>query len=131
MTGRWADLEELVSGNLTINSSNYNVGIGSALLSLYHEDAERFSSTITTLRQDVARSMSQATVASIQSSHDAMIQFQVLSELEEIAALDSAIAADRDGLIRNLHQRLGIIGALTSDKQYLLGIRRAAMQASR
>ena len=120
-----------MGNDTTIDISRFDVGIGSALLSLYHSDSEQFSITISTLRSDLAKSMSQATIASIQSSHEAMLKFQVLSELEEIAGIDNSTALDRESLTRVLHQRLNVVGALASDKQYLLGLRRAAMQASR
>ena len=131
MTGRWADLEEIMGTNSAPNISNFEVGVGSALLSLYHSNDERFSSTISALRSDLAKSMSQATIASIQSSHEVMMKFQVLVELEEIAGTINDTSLDREGLTRVLHQRLNVVGALASDKQYLLGLRRAAMQASR
>jgi serine/threonine-protein kinase ATR len=39
--------------------------------------------------------------------------------------------SNRQVVIENLDRRLDIIGAYTSDKQYLLGLRRATMSLSR
>jgi len=45
--------------------------------------------------------------------------------------MDPTKPSDRDVILENLDRRLDIIGAYTSDKQYLLGLRRAAMSLSR
>ena len=60
-----------------------------------------------------------------------MLKFHVLVELEMIAGTDSAGDIERIQILESLNRRLEVIGAYLNDKQYLLGIRRAAMQLSR
>ena len=59
-----------------------------------------------------------------------MLKFHVLTELEMIAGTADTTTG-RANIIVTLSRRLEVIGAYLNDKQYLLGIRRAAMQLSR
>jgi serine/threonine-protein kinase ATR len=59
-----------------------------------------------------------------------MLKFHVLTELEMIAGTDSPDIG-REKVLESLNRRLEVVGAYLNDKQYLLGIRRAAMQLSR
>lgn len=60
-----------------------------------------------------------------------MLKLHVLTELEMIAGVNREIEVDRPTVLAKLNTRLEMIGAFLNDKQYLLGIRRAAMQLSR
>ena len=109
---------------------DFNVSVGSALLALYRKDTAEFTSTINSVREQIASSMSMASSLSIGACHDTMLKFHVLSELEMIAGTDSP-EVDHGKIIESLNKRLAILGAYLNDKQYLLGIRRAALQLSR
>lgn len=130
-TGRWSALEKYVSMAPPGIGEDFNVSIGHALLSLHEKDTERFRSTIRTLREHIACSLSPSTTSSLKSCHDSMLKFHVLVELEMIAGTDSAGDIERIQILESLNRRLEVIGAYLNDKQYLLGIRRAAMQLSR
>lgn len=131
MTGNWTHLEELITKASDADLNSFNVAVGSALLSLRNAETDHFWATISRLRADLTRSMSTATIASLQSSHEIMVKLQALSELEEIAGPPVNADFDQASLTNTLTQRLEVIGAFNSDKQYLLGLRRAAMEASR
>ena len=127
MTGRWANLEDFLIYVSPSDLNQFDIGFASAIHSLYHGNIDRFSSLVYNLRSDLARGTSSSNIASLQSCHEIMLKFQALSELEEIAGLPT----ENSSLIGTLDQRLSVVGAFASDKQYLLGVRRAAMQASR
>jgi len=110
---------------------DFNVGVGRALLALRHRKTTEFQTIIGTLRQSIAKSFSPSTTASIQSCHDQLVKLHALYEIEAVSGMDPRVAPNREVILQNLDQRLNIIGAYTSDKQYLLGIRRAAMTFSR
>lgn len=129
-TGRWQTLEKYTSMATKDTGEDFNVSVGSALLALYRKDTAEFTSTINSVREQIASSMSMASSLSIGACHDTMLKFHVLSELEMIAGTDSP-EVDHGKIIESLNKRLAILGAYLNDKQYLLGIRRAALQLSR
>ena len=112
-------------------AEDFNVSIGHTLLALHKKDMKLFVSNIRSLRQQIARSMSAATTSSIGACHDTMLKCHVLTELEMIAGPKDAEEVERSKVLESLNRRLEVIGAYLDDKQYLLGIRRAAMQLSR
>ncbi|KAL3418858.1 protein kinase Rad3 (phosphatidylinositol 3) [Phlyctema vagabunda] len=126
-TGKWASLEKYTKMVPNATGDDFNIGIGSALLTLYGNNSDEFASAINFMRGKFARSLSNSTTTSLSSCHDTMLKFHVLTELEMIA---STTPAERPQVLASLDRRLEVIGAYLNDKQYLLGIRRAAMQLS-
>ncbi|KAI9640177.1 serine/threonine-protein kinase M1 [Ciborinia camelliae] len=129
-TGRWAALEKYTSIAGRESEEDFNVSIGKALLALHQKESKSFISTIEELREQITCSLSRATTSSIGSFHDPMLKLHVLTELEMIAGLDRIEPTPREELLESLDRRLETIGGYLNDKQYLLGIRRAAMQLS-
>lgn len=86
---------------------------------------------ISRLQGDLARGLSRPTTASLQACHDDMLKFHVLSECELLGGASQGASADRPSLMVTMDRRLEVLGAFLSDKQYLLGLRRAVMQLSR
>lgn len=82
------------------------------------------------LRTVLSNGLSASVTASLHNSHDHLVKLHTLYELETISGVSSRKAPDRDVLFEDLNRRLDLLGAYTSDKQYLLGVRRAAMQLS-
>ena len=131
VTGKWSKLRTYInmySGSIT---GSFNVGIGSALLALFEGHDDQFLITVDALRQSLAKSLSTSNTGSLQACHDAMLKLHALTEVELISGVRSAKDTDLPRLIVTLNHRLDVLGAFTSDKQYLLGLRRAAMQLSR
>jgi serine/threonine-protein kinase ATR len=83
------------------------------------------------LRESLARSLSPSSTTSLQACHDTLVKLHALYEIEIISGLSPQGKGDRTVILENLNRRLDIIGAYTSDKQYLLGLRRATMSLSR
>lgn len=130
-TGRWPALSKYTSMAPTGMSENFNVRVGHSLLALHSKDTHHFQETIQVTRKQIANSLSVAATASISDCHDNMLKLHVLTELEMIAGVNHEIEVDRPNVLAKLNTRLEMIGAYLNDKQYLLGIRRAAMQLSR
>ncbi|RAL58649.1 hypothetical protein DID88_003013 [Monilinia fructigena] len=129
-TGRWTALEKYTSIAGRNVEEDFNVSVGKALLALHQNKSTTFASTIEELREQITCSLSKATTSSIGSCHDPMLKLHVLTELEMIAGVDRAKPIPREELLESLDRRLETIGGYMNDKQYLLGIRRAAMQLS-
>jgi serine/threonine-protein kinase ATR len=60
-----------------------------------------------------------------------MVKLHALYEIETISGVMTSTPSEREAILENLDHRLDVIGAYTSDKQYLLGIRRATMLVSK
>lgn len=121
-------------------TGDFNVGIGSALYCLresrernektnpcLEQDPKAFSRIINELRLNVAKSLTANSVISLQSCHDDMLRLHALADVEAIA---NAGTGDWQypNLKHALKRRLDVLGGYIADKQYLLGIRRAAME---
>lgn len=134
--GKWEQLDKLLRFSSTTDSASFldfNVGIGCALLALHRKDGKEFKRLIASLRETLAKGLSPSTTASIQACHDYLVKLHALYEIEAISGVSSEKEQieDREIILENLDRRLDILGAYTSDKQYLLGIRRATMSLSR
>lgn len=130
VTGKWDKLARLLTHGADTVAGDFNVSMGSAMLALKEGDNVRFTKILHELRQSTAGSLTATTTASIQACHDAMLKFHVLAEVEAISRVGSAQKKSRPMSMGILNQRLNVLGAFLSDKQYLLGIRRAVMQLS-
>lgn len=131
--GKWDQLERLL-GSLSsdaTSSADFNVGVGRALLSLRKGMILDFQTIISNLRETLAKDLSPSMTASVQASHGHLVRLHALYEIETISGTNTQTKHDRNAIIDSLDRRLDIIGAYTSDKQYLLGVRRAAMTLSR
>jgi serine/threonine-protein kinase ATR len=131
-TGRWQTLEKYLRlYNAGDVSEIFDLGVGQALLSLKDGNIGKFKEHIQMLRDKVAASMTYSTTSSLRASHDAMLKCHVLSDLEMIANENLKGDGDQQAVLTALDRRLEVLGAYVSDKQYLLGIRRAAMELMR
>lgn len=75
--------------------------------------------------------MNHSATASLQAAHDIMLKCHVLTDLEIITSANPRDEEDRKATMALLDGRVEVIGAYFNDKQYLLGIRRAAMELTR
>jgi serine/threonine-protein kinase ATR len=131
--GKWTQLERILVSSKTAKTAflDFNVGVGRALLALRSKDIGEFKDIIAMLRESLARSLSPSSTTSLQACHDTLVKLHALYEIETISGLSPQGTGDRTVILENLNRRLDIIGAYTSDKQYLLGLRRATMSLSR
>lgn len=112
-------------------ATDFNIGIGRALLALQKRDTVSFNSSIHSIREQIGRSLSSATTSSLSACHENILRLHVLTELEMISGTDKESVVEHGVLLESLNRRLEVVGSYLNDKQYLLGIRRAAMQLSR
>ena len=89
-----------------------------------------FSDITSELRKNIAKGFTTNSVASLQACHESVLKLHILSEIELIADMSSAGYTNRANVLETLDRRLDILGGCISDKQYILGVRRAAMELS-
>ena len=130
VTGKWDKLRTYLSSTPDFAEADFNVGVGRALLALSDGELETFSQLLDRLRQNTARGLSVTNTTSIQGCHEFLLRFHVLTEIEMISGIRSRLNGEKNSLLASLGQRLEVLGPFHSDKQYVLGLRRAAMQLS-
>ncbi|KAJ5225141.1 hypothetical protein N7468_006366 [Penicillium chermesinum] len=137
ITGRWTKLKGYLDLCARQGTGDFNVGIGSALHMLQGrrdsdgkvstEKSQEFTRTVNDLRLNIAKSLTANSVTSLQSCHDDMLKLHALTDVEAIANSRSKLIPYAD-LPSALTRRLDVLGGYIADKQYLLGVRRAAME---
>lgn len=128
ITGRWAKLHNYLQLRSEQETGGFNIGIGSALNSFRQGNKLTFRETINDLRLNVAKSLTGNTVTSFQSCHDSILKLHALVEVEYIANSDNGGGNPRSVVSDALDRRLDVLGGYITDKQYLLGLRRATME---
>lgn len=128
VTGKWDKLKGYLSLSTEISDGEFNVGIGRALLALSDNNMSQFSSMLDQLRRNTARGLSATNTTSLQGCHDSLLKFHALAEIEMIGGAGEMDKTKKSSLLSLMDRRLDVLGAFVSDKQYLLGLRRAAMQ---
>ena len=115
---------------LTPESSKgqFNIGVARALVALSENRLKDFSIVIEQLRRDAARGLSATNTVSLQACHESLLRFHILAEMEMISGMRSGDNLEKSNLRGSLNLRLDAVGPFLSDKQYILGVRRAAMQ---
>ena len=130
VTGKWDKMRNYLALASESHQDQFNIGIARALVALSENRRDHFSITVQQLRRDAARGLSTTNTASLQACHEPLLQFHVLTELEMIAGMRDRDKAEKSKLRGSLDLRLDAVGPFLSDKQYILGVRRAAMQST-
>lgn len=130
VTGKWTKLRQYLTAVPDSIGMDFNIGIGSALLALSDADFGRFNDVLDQLRRVNARGLSATNTTSLQICHSAMLRFHAIMEVEAISGV-LPDECEKSALLSSLNKRLDVLGAFLSDKQYLLGLRRATMQLSK
>ena len=112
-------------------TENFNVSIAQALLHLQQGWTKSFVEEMKILRERVGSSMTFSATASLSTCHDPMLKCHVLTDLELIAGINNDGTQHLQETLKTLNRRLEVLGSYVSDKQYILGIRRAAMELTR
>lgn len=87
-----------------------------------------FGKIVNRLRLNVAKALNANSVTSLQSCHDSIFKLHALTEVERIADCKSEGADSPSVVWDALNRRLDVLGGYITDKQYLLGLRRAIME---
>ncbi|PYI12112.1 hypothetical protein BO78DRAFT_392787 [Aspergillus sclerotiicarbonarius CBS 121057] len=131
ITSNWTKLHDYLQLHSQQGTGEFNIEIGLALNAFQHDNDAEFREHMKSLRLSVAKSLAASSVASLQSCHDSILKLHALHEVESIARTkyeDCEGGSSRSKLPDILHRRLDILGGYISDKQYLLGLRRATME---
>ena len=131
ITGKWDKLEKYIAHSPKSLNSNFSIGIGRALLALAKNEKEAFAQILDEVRRKSAKNLSLTNTASLQACHDVLLKLHAVTEIEAIGNARKHGSFDKSALLASLNHRLDLLGAFSSDKQYLLGLRRATMQLSR
>jgi serine/threonine-protein kinase ATR len=128
ITGRWDKLEGYVNILKTSGPGNFNTRMGSALVSLYHGDSKDVPTALAGLRLELGQGLTFSSTSSLQSCHDTLLRLHVLEDIEALLQTTSDDPNDHRTLFSGLGRRLQVLGGYVSDKQYVIGLRRAVMQ---
>ena len=131
VTGKWDKLKSYLSMSTEASDGDFNIGIGRALLALSEDSISQFFIVLDQLRRNTARGLSATNTTSLQGCHDSLLKFHALAEIEMIGGAGEMDKNKKSSLITSMDQRLNVLGPFVSDKQYLLGLRRAVMQLSK
>lgn len=125
----WNHLREYVNESSSFDGMHFDVEVGRILLALIDQQEAESKALCDKIRKSIATSLSHNEASSMQNCHDLMLKFHALTEIELIQSAARSANADSKTTVMNcLDRRLAIIGPFLSDKQYLLGLRRATMQ---
>lgn len=133
-TSRWDTLSKWASRFHGDPLEDFNVSIAQLFEQLRRDQSpgEAFAQTMQSMREKIAAAMTYSATSSLQACHDLMLRCHVLTDLEIIAETKQREGpAPHQDVLAKLSRRLEVLGAYVNDKQYLLGIRRAAMELSR
>ncbi|KAM0417762.1 hypothetical protein ACHAPD_004104 [Fusarium lateritium] len=132
VTGRWESLVKFTKRFHGDIIEDFNVSVAAVLDKLMAKNkSKEISAIMNDIRVKISSSMNAASTSSLQACHDLLLKAHILTDLEIIIDTKAGDEAARQNTMALLDRRLEIIGAYMSDKQYLLGIRRAAMELNR
>ncbi|KAH9994734.1 phosphatidyl inositol 3-kinase [Xylariaceae sp. FL0662B] len=129
-TGRWKTMQKFIGKFQGDHTENFNVSIGQALIYLQKRRTKAFVEELKTLRDRVSSSMNASATSSLQAGHESMLKCHVLTDLELIAGINDGSQHPQE-VLKSLDRRLEVLGSYVNDKQYILSIRRAAMELMR
>ncbi|GJC97112.1 pephosphatidylinositol 3 [Colletotrichum higginsianum] len=132
-TRRWDSLSKYTSRFHGSPLEDFNVSVAKLFNTLQQRGAssDTFPQLLQSMRAKIASAMTHSATSSLQACHDLRLRCHVLTDLEIIAGAPPSEGEAHQEVLTMLNRRLEVLGAYVSDKQYLLGIRRAAMELSR
>lgn len=111
------------------HTTDFNIGVASAFNAFRQGNVAAFQDAIDGLRLGISKSLTVNSVTSLQSCHDSILKLHALTEMESICNFRTQDCSHSD-VCDTLDRRLDVLGGYLSDKQYLLGLRRATMELS-
>lgn len=111
---------------------DFNVGIAKLFDSMRQGKSTRtkFTETLDLMRKKIASGLTYTATSSLQASHELMLRCHILTDIELITQEREVDGPQHQATLKLLERRLEVLGAYVYDKQYVLSIRRAAMQLS-
>lgn len=130
VTGNWSLLRKELSKAPASVLEDFEVCISRALIALADNKRDDFNNTVSIIRQDVTKSLTPSSTASLQACHSPLLKLHILYELEASSGLYEFANRNRSNIMEILDKRLEVLGAYLAEKQYILSIRRAVLQLS-
>lgn len=132
VTGRWESLSKFLHKYTASPTQDFNISVASLFEAVRKQSApQEVASILRGIREKIASALNSSNTMSLQAAHDMMLKCHTLTDLELITQADTSNEEDHRQIITLLEGRLTVIGAYFNDKQYLLGVRRAAMELLR
>ncbi|KAI5198982.1 hypothetical protein AUEXF2481DRAFT_78310 [Aureobasidium subglaciale EXF-2481] len=132
-TERFDTLKEVLAGLPEENQSEFNVGVAKVLLAMQEKNQDEVSNTINNLRNSVVKGVTSVSGSSLQACHDVLLKLHIVYEIGALSGATKVPTTQEPGptsILAVMDKRLAVVGSYISDKQYLLGIRRAVMRLS-
>ncbi|GAW27350.1 putative protein kinase rad3 [Rosellinia necatrix] len=130
-TGRWQTLQKFFSKYQGDPSEDFNASIAQALLYLRRGWTKEFFQVMKVMRDRVGSSLTSSGTTSLRACHEPILRAHVLTDLELIAGMSNDGDQHPQDILKSLSRRLEVLGSYVNDKQYVLNIRRAAMELLR
>lgn len=127
VTRKWDKLHRYLQICPQETTGDFDIGIGLAFDAFRNGNKAGFTKIVNDLRLSVSKSLTANSVTSLQSCHDNIFKLHALMEIESIANHENQ-DHERSKAQAVLSRRLDALGGYISDKQYLLSLRRAAME---
>ncbi|PNH72660.1 hypothetical protein VD0001_g4888 [Verticillium dahliae] len=131
-TSRWDTLSKYAGRFHGDFMEDFNVGIAKLFDSMRQGKSTRtkFTETLDLMRKKIASGLTYTATSSLQASHELMLRCHILTDIELITQEREVDGPQHQATLKLLERRLEVLGAYVYDKQYVLSIRRAAMQLS-
>ena len=127
VSGNWDALEKYLSTSNDRTDSTYDIRMGYALSELRRHNVEAFFRRLDSAREGVAGMMTESATGNIRQCHHFLVQLHALSEVQTISEALQQKDVDMAGLKKMLESRLNLMGTYSTDKQYILAVRRAVL----
>lgn len=126
-TGKWAFLDDCLAKKIDDPVADFNSGLAHVLNCVRKGQLTRAQQTLLSLRLKIAQGMTPSSTSSVKAVRTELLHLQALEEVELVTGIDSQADHDSMAIQSLLNKRLDVLGSYNDDKEYLLGIRRAAM----
>jgi serine/threonine-protein kinase ATR len=130
-TGRWQTMQKFLGKYQGDPTEDFNVSIAQALLCLQKGWSKGFFDALKTMRNRVGSSMTSSATESFHACHEPILRAHVLADLELIAGMNNDGDQHPQDILKSLGRRIEVLGSYVNDKQYVLSVRRAAMELLR
>ena len=128
MTGKLSQLDAKLSIQSPQVADVFTHGVARILIAARDDDKEGIVSSLSQLRTQIVQGLTTSDTASLQACHNELKKLHILHELETLSRRRNTESAGSQ-LSSVLSKRLDAAGSYISDKQEILGIRRAILQS--
>lgn len=106
-------------------ADDFNVGIGFAIDANNSSDPEALMKHVKSIRKNITTSLTAASGSSLSGCHTELRRLHILSEIEMLKDGWGETPESMTDIFENFEKRLNAVGSYISDKQSILGVRRA------